>query len=496
MHLKRARAANWSLVVRRSTALALAAGLAFTAPMSWADRTPLKPGINLFSTDDDIRMGQKLAYEAEAKLPILNDARVEDYLNRLGRKLAGFAPGAKYPYEFHCVNSDALNAFALPGGFVFVNRAVIEESSDEAQLAGVIAHEIGHVALRHGTNQATKKEMGSDLVGVAGAIIGGGILTSLATQVGGNLAASAVFLKYSRTAEGQADILGTQILYDAGYDPRAMAQFFETIESESKGKRKPEFFSDHPIPAHRIDKVTDEIENMGGQPENYKTDSAEFREIRRYVLSLPPAPAKGQKGIFNAPKDPSAIEHNPAGAPGKSGATPSSVGTNAPVGAATTDFPDSTEYEGISFTLHYPESWKQTGEGDSIKLVPLGRLMKDADGHAVTTVGITTGVFLPDTVEGNATLGLATDALLTSLQMANPSLETVGEATVIQVDGKPAVSMRFTAGSALGAKETRWVVTVLRPEGLAYFVCFAPSNDFAAYDEVFKQIISTIHYSH
>ena len=168
MHLRQVRAANWSLLVRRATALALAAGLAFTAPSSWADRTPLKPGINMYSTADDIRMGQKLADEAEAKLPMLNDARVEDYLNRLGRKLASFAPGAKYPYEFHCVNSDALNAFALPGGFVFVNRAVIEESRDEAQLAGVIAHEIGHVALRHGTNQATKKEMGSDLVGIAG----------------------------------------------------------------------------------------------------------------------------------------------------------------------------------------------------------------------------------------------------------------------------------------------------------------------------------------
>ncbi|MFZ0819950.1 MAG: M48 family metallopeptidase [Candidatus Acidiferrales bacterium] len=496
MHLRQVRAANWSLLVRRATALALAAGLAFTAPSSWADRTPLKPGINMYSTADDIRMGQKLADEAEAKLPMLNDARVEDYLNRLGRKLASFAPGAKYPYEFHCVNSDALNAFALPGGFVFVNRAVIEESRDEAQLAGVIAHEIGHVALRHGTNQATKKEMGSDLVGIAGGIIGGGILTSLATQVGGNLAASAVFLKYSRTAEGQADILGTQILYDAGYDPRAMAQFFETIESESKGKRKPEFFSDHPIPAHRIDKVTDEIENMGGQPENYKTDSAEFREIRRYIISLPPAPVKGQKGIFNAPKDPAAIEHNPAGAPGTSNSTPASGGANAPSAAATAAFPDSTEYEGISFTIRYPESWKQSGDGDAIKLVPLGRLMKDADGHAVTTVGVTTDTFSANSAEGNATLTLATDALLANLKAADPTLKTMGEGEAIQVDGQAAVSMKLAADSTLGVQETRWVVTVLRPEGLVYFVCFAPANDYAGYDEVFKQIISTIRFSH
>jgi Zn-dependent protease with chaperone function len=490
MFLKRVRATNWSLLVRRATAMVLAVGLACTAPSSWADRTTLKPGINMYSIADDIRMGQKLAADAETKLPILNDARIEDYLNRLGLKLAHFAPGAKYPYEFHCVNSETLNAFALPGGFVFVNRAVIEESSDEAQLAGVIAHEISHVALRHGTNQATKKDMGSGLVGVAGAIISGGILTNLATQVGGSLATSAVLLKYSRTAEGQADILGTQILYDAGYDPRAMAQFFETLESQSKGKPKPEFFSDHPIPAHRIDKVTDEIEKMGGQPENYKTDSAEFREIRRYLLSLPPAPVKGQKVKIAEPRDPAAIRPAPA-QPG----TPASGTANPHAVSATADFPDSTEYAGVSFALRHPESWKLSGEGDSIKLVPLGRLVKDADGNAVTTVGLIVDNFPVSSADGNATLDSATDALLASLRESNPGLKKSGDREAIQIGEQAAVSMKLSSVSPLGGQETRWLVTVLRPQGLLYFVCIAPSGDYAGYDEMFKQVISSVHFS-
>ncbi len=489
MLVKQVRAANWSLLARRATALALAAGLAFNAPSAWADRTPLKPGINMFSTADDIRMGQKLADEAEAKLPMLNDPRVDDYLNRLGRKLAAYAPGAKYPYEFHCVNSETLNAFALPGGFVFVNRAVIEESSDEAQLAGVMAHEISHVALRHGTNQATKKEMGTGIVAFAGAIIGGGILSSLATEVGSSLAESAVLLKYSRTAEGQADILGTQILFDAGYDPRAMAQFFETIESESKGKPKPEFFSDHPIPAHRIDRVTDEIENMGGQPENYKTDSAEFREIRRYVLSLPPAPVKGQKGKFVEPRDPAAIGPAPA-AP----AAPPSGAANPPVASVSAPFPDSTEYAGFSFVFRYPESWKLSGEGDSIKLVPLGRLVKDADGNVVTTVGLTADNFSVNAADGSANLDSATDALLANLRDSNPSLKAAGEREAIQVNRQAAISVRLSSVSALGDQETRWLVTILRPQGVLYFVCFAPAGDYAGYDETFKQVISSIHF--
>jgi Zn-dependent protease with chaperone function len=485
------RAGKWSPFIRRATALCLTAGLAFSAPSAWADRTTLNPGINMYSPADDIHMGQKLAEDAEAKLPMLNDPKIEDYLNRLGAKLAKFAPGAKYPYEFHCVNSSTLNAFALPGGFVFVNRAVIEESSDEAQLAGVIAHEISHVALRHGTNQATKKEMGTGLVAIAGAIVGGGILTNLATQIGGTLAENAVLLKYSRTAEGQADILGTQILYDAGYDPRAMAQFFETLESESKGRPKPEFFSDHPIPAHRIDKVTDEIEKMGGIPENYRTDSNEFREIRRYVLSLPPAPVKGQKGKFVEPNDPAAI-----GASSAPPVAPHTPAANPPSDAIASAFQDSTDYAGTSFTFRHPESWTLTGDGDSIKLVPLGRLVKDADGNPVTTVGVSVDNFLVSSADGNATLESATDALLANLQQTTPTLKVAGERETIQIDGQAAISLRLTADSPLEGQESRWLVTVLRPQGLLYFVCFGPENDFASHNETFKQMISSIRFPH
>jgi hypothetical protein len=477
--------------VRRATALGLAAGLALNAPSALADRTQIKPGVNLFSTDDDVRMGQKLAADAEAKLPMLNDLRVDGYLNRLGQKLATYAPGPSFAYEFHCVNAEQLNSFALPGGFVFVNRAVIEESSNEAQLAGVIAHEISHVALRHGTNQATKKEMGNGIVGIAGAIIGGGILTNLASQISGSLAESTLLLKYSRTSEDQADILGTQILYDSGYDPRAMAQFFEKIEADSKGRQKPEFFSDHPIPAHRIDHVTDEIDNMGGMPENYKTDSSDFREIRRYILSLPPAPEKGDRGVFAEPRDPAAVGtiSGDASAPSLSVAKP-------PSSPALAGFPDSTEYVGDTFALRHPESWKLSGAGDLVKVVPLGRLVKDAAGNAVTTVGIITDNFPVNPEDEGATLGAATEAYLAGLRERNPSLTILDEGETIQVDGQSAISMKLSADSPLGGEETRWLVTVLRGDRLISFVCFAPANDSASYDEAFKQVISSIHFAH
>jgi Zn-dependent protease with chaperone function len=490
MFLRRVRGINWSLLARRATALALASGLALNVPSAWADRTPEKPGVNMFSLDDDVRMGQKLAAEAEAKLPMLNDMRVDAYLNKLGRSLVAYAPGPTFAYEFHCVNAEQLNSFALPGGFVFVNRAVIEESRNEAQLAGVISHEISHVALRHGTNQATKKEMGNGIVGIAGAIIGGGILTNLASQLAGSLAESTVLLKYSRTSEDQADILGTQILYDSGYDPRAMAQFFEMIESETKGRQKPEFFSDHPIPAHRIDRVTDEIDNMGGLPENYKTDSADFREIRRYILSLPPAPEKGDRGVFAEPRDPAAVGSisSDASAPHVNAAKP-------PSSPATADFPDSTEYVGDSFALRMPESWKLTGTSDLVKMVPLGRLLKDENGNPVTTVGIITDNFPVNPEDEGATVNSATGVYLAGLRDRIPSLTILGEGETIQVDGVPALSMKLTADSPLGGEEMRWLVTVLRGDRLLTFVCFAPTKDAAVYEDTFKQVISSIHFA-
>ena len=237
-----------------------------------AQRTSLKPGWNKFSPQDDITLGKRAATDAEKQLPLCNAPKVDAYLTQLGTRLAQKLPtgGVQYPFEFHCLNDKAINAFALPGGYVFVNRGAIEASDNEAQLAGVMAHELSHVALRHGTNQATKAMLAETGLGIFGAVFGdstgGALLTTL-----GNFTAGGVLLRYSRTAESQADVMGTQVLYDTGYDPRAMAQFFEKLEAETKGKNPPEFFSDHPNPEHRVGRVDEEVERLGGAPANAST---------------------------------------------------------------------------------------------------------------------------------------------------------------------------------------------------------------------------------
>ena len=259
----------------------VATALAFApvAPEAWANRTSLRPGVNVFTPEQDIQLGKQNAAQAEKQLRMLNDPRVDNYLNNLGKRLAAHAPGYKYPYQYKCVNDMAINAFALPGGFIYINRGTIEAADTEAQLAGVMAHETSHVVLRHGTNQATKAQLTSVPFAILGGMVGGNSVTGLLAQLAAGFSLNSILLKYSRTDESQADVMGTQILYDTGYDPRAMAQFFEKLGNESTGKQPAQFFSDHPNPGNRVERVDQEVDLLGGPPANYQSDSPEFKDI-------------------------------------------------------------------------------------------------------------------------------------------------------------------------------------------------------------------------
>lgn len=269
--------------------LGLACAIFFAAvQVCWADaRTPLKPGWNLFTPEQDIQIGKQASERIGQQVLLLNDPRVDNYLDALGTRLALYAPGYKYPYQYRCVNDENINAFALPGGFIYINRGVIEAADNEAQFAGIMAHETSHVALRHGTNQVSKAEAWRIPLGL---LRDAGGLGGLMAQVGAGFTLNSIVLKYSRDDETQADVLGTQILYDSGFDPRALAQFFEKIEAESKGRQPAQFFSDHPNPGNRTERVDEEVEKLGGPEPNYLTDSDNFRSVKIYVMKLPKPP--------------------------------------------------------------------------------------------------------------------------------------------------------------------------------------------------------------
>src|SRR5438094_8349891 len=239
-------------------------------------RTKLKPGWNLFSQQQDIEMGRESAKQAEMQLPLLNDRQAAGYIDTLGKQLAAHAPGDKYPFQFKIVNDTAINAFALPGGFVYINRGAIEAADSENQIAGVMAHEIGHVVLRHGTNQVSKAYLAQAPLQILGGALGSNSIGSVLAQLGVGFGLNSLFLKYSRDAESQADLMGTQILHDSGHDPKEMVELFEKIQAETKGGRATQFLSDHPNPENRISNVQREIERVGGMPPNARRDAPEF----------------------------------------------------------------------------------------------------------------------------------------------------------------------------------------------------------------------------
>ncbi len=437
------------------------------APLAWAERTHLKPGWNMFSPQQDVELGRQVSRDAERQVPMLNDARVDSYLNNLGRRLAAHAPGERYPYRYKCVNDRAINAFALPGGNVYVNRGVIEAADNEAQLAGVIAHETAHVALRHGTNQATKAYAAQVPLAVLGGVLGSNSVGAVLAQLGAGFAANSLLLKYSRTAESQADIMGTQILYDSGYDPRAMAQFFEKIETESKGKNPPEFFSNHPSPEHRVERVTDEVDRLGGAPRNYTTDSAEFREIKRYVLSLPPPPKAGAR-----PQQGSGRSRRP-------------------------DPPSKRfrSFENETLRMSYPDNWQANGQGNAVSFVPAGGVVDDGHGHAALAYGMLVNVFEPHADRDNqASLEEATDQLIDDMRHSNPAMRVVRGHERVRLAGERALSTYLSNNSPLGGRETDWLITVLRPEGLVFFVAVAPESASADFERAFRAMLESVRF--
>jgi hypothetical protein len=434
-----------------------------------AQRTQLKPGWNVYSPQQDIDLGKQVAADAEKQLPPCKAPRVDAYLTELGWKLVAKLPteGVKYPFEFHCVNDEAINAFALPGGYVFVNRGAIEAADNEAQLAGVIAHELSHVALRHGTTEATKARAAQGFVGILGAILGDNAGGALLTELG-RFSAGGVLLRYSRTSEMQADVMGTQVLYDAGYDPRALAQFFEKIEADSKGQNPPEFFSDHPNPENRVERVEEEIDKLGGLPAKMKKDSVEFEAIKREVLALPVVKKEILLGGAPIPR---------------------------PIGPPSLPSANYAEYQAGAYTMKYPDNWKKYGEKNSVSFAPDGGVMEVSDGEA----GLAYGVIVNLTkAEGEAseakTLEKATQEMIVTLQKGNPKMKIERQLGRVRVNGQPGLSTYLTNESPAGGEETDWLITVIRPEGLMSFICVAPQKDYEKYDKTFSSILDSVRF--
>ncbi len=237
--------------------------------------------LNLISVEDEVAIGQQAQQQIRRQVPELSDAIVGHYVEELGRRLAAQADGPRYPYTFDVANYREANAFALPGGPVWVHRGLISSAGTESQLAGVLAHEIAHIANRHAAGQMTRGTLLNMGLGVFGALLGNGTGSRIA-EVGAGVAAQATMMRFSRDDEREADLEALQYMKRAGYDPRGMVEFLQVLRDPGSVQT---FFASHPAPGERVQRLQIEASQLAGG----RRDSPSFQQIRSRLDRLAPA---------------------------------------------------------------------------------------------------------------------------------------------------------------------------------------------------------------
>jgi Zn-dependent protease with chaperone function len=460
---------------KRQTLIAWIALVAISVmPFSALAQTQIKYHSNKYSVQDDIKLGRQAAQEAESQFPLLRDPQVQSYVENVGRRLVSGIPAQfqhpEFQYYFKVVNARDINAFALPGGPMYVNRGMIEAARTEGEMAGVMAHEISHVALRHGTAQATKGQKYSILggiAGIAGTILGGPGVGQLAQ------APFAVYLlKFSREYETEADILGAQIMARAGYDPRDLANMFRTLEQQGGGGGG--FLSDHPSPSDRYARIERESQYLrvnGGM-----RDSREFARIQERLRGYGTAPTMAEIQRSG--------QRYPTGEP--AGNYPN----NPPSGRVS--YPSSRLQTYNIFNggvqVSVPSNWREVNDGNSVWFVPEGAYGQ-YNGQAVYTHGASFGVAQTNSRD----LQRASQELINSLAQGNNNLRTTGGYQRTTMSGRNALYTTLSnVNEATGRPETvRVITTQLRNGQLFYMVAVAPQNE-RGFDSSFEQILRSL----
>jgi hypothetical protein len=452
----------WQLRTKLAPAVLLAWFALSPSLARGVNKPDFKPGYNFYSPHEDAQLGKESSAQVDKQLPLLNDAGALNYLNGLGKKLVAFAPNNQpdYAWQFKIVNSTEINAFALPGGYIYVNRGVFEVAEDEAQLAGVLAHESGHVVMRHGTHIASQAVLAQGGMAILTSIFGqSDSLTSQLAQLGLGLGVDSLLLKNSRTAETQADEVGTYILYQAGYDPHAMVQFFQII-ARKYPQRTAQFFSDHPNPENRIKDVDTEIAQLG-VPRGTKTDSPQFEGAKKELAALAPPPQQRGTPKIDAKRQPPPL--------------PSA---------------NLIRYEGNRFSLDYPDNWQVERGEDSVMLFPHGGIVTGAEGETAQAYGASVSFYAPQ--QGNWGLVDATQELLAGMRQSNPQMHVVQQ-TGMNLRGNPAVSTLLQNDSPIeGQRETDHLVTVRQGDAVLTFIFIAPAGAFESYAPTFDKILQSI----
>ena len=450
------------------------------------------PGHPRMTRDGQKKLGLQVAAQVYTQMPVLPDSSPETkYIQSLGNRLvATIPPDKSWPFQFHVIAQREINAFALPGGPMFVNVGTIIAADNEAELAGVMAHEMAHVYMQHSAKQQDKSSLLGGLAGIAGAVAGamGGTLGSLA-QAGIQVGAGTLMLKYSRGDEAQADAVGAIILWKARFNPVALADFFAKIEAQ--GGSGPQFLSDHPNPGNRRLAIQNEIRDWPMR--QYSNDSPEFVSVRKHAEGVHAYSA--QEIADGAKAGRWASENRKNGA----------VFADAPAGSAAagaanvpavpfSQIQPSGNFKTANLRvmlIDRPDNWELSGGQGSVTIAPRAGT---AGGSVAYGVVIRSG----QAPEPNMDAGRLTSAVIDSLRNGDPNMKQVRDVQPITVSGIASGSAELETISPMPGpdgqpqRERDWLVAIPRGNSAIYLVFVSPIQDFGQVRPTFDRMLRSI----
>lgn len=456
---------------RRQISAAFALWALLMLPLSAIAQTRVTMPKNKYKVQDDVKIGNDASRQVEQQFPILSDRQTQAYVERVGERLVASIPAEfrqpAFDYQFQVVNARDINAFALPGGPMYVNRGMIEAAKNEGEMAGVMAHEISHVALRHATAQQTKLNNPLNQILGIGAVLGGAILGGQTGAQLGQMIAAGSFLRYSRDYETQADILGARIMADAGYDPRDLANMFRTIAGEGGG-RGPEWLSSHPDPGNRYQKINQEAGYLNVSPNPIKI-TQDFSRAQERLRGMQRA-----KSMAEIEKD------------AKSGSTNSQTANGRYTN--TVPYPAAryrTYQSGSWIRMNVPSNWEEFSGQSDVTFAPQG---------AYGNQGITHGAMIGLSRSRGGTFDQAAQDYVDGIVQSNSYLRQQGGFSRATVAGRQSYVTTLSGRSRVtGRNETVTVYTVpMRSGDLLYIAAVSPSDESFRYNSAFRTMVGSV----
>jgi predicted Zn-dependent protease len=465
------------------------------------------PGQPRMTRDEQKQLGLQVAGQVYSQMPVLPDSSPETkYIEALGRRLFTTIPVERsWPFQFHVVAQKEINAFALPGGPMFVNIGTITAAENEAQLAGVMAHEMAHVYMQHSAKQQEKGSLLEGLAGLAGAVAGsvGGTLGTLA-QTGIQVGAGTLMLKYSRGDEAQADAVGAIILWKAGFNPVALADFFEKLQAQGAGSG-PQFLSDHPNPGNRRDAIQKEIAQWPAR--RYSGNSADFASVRMHATKVKAYTAQeiaaGAKSGQWAPenrRNGAVFADAPvtAGAAASTPNPPSSAPPPSVPPASWTDVQPSQNFQSANLgnvRIDRPENWGVLGGSQSsATIAPRAGVTGDAVAYGVV-------IRADKTPAANMPADRLAAAIIQGLRSGDSKMRQLGDIEAITVNGTSAATVELetispmTRGNGRSQRERDWLVAIPRGQNEVLYLVFV--SPLASYDDLrptFERMLQSLRF--